>query len=143
MTKPYNGNCPEWHLGDESLVKPRRFLWWSCQVASEAFADDSIALLLLSPRAKTTRASCGVFAFGRPDAVRRWSGLGYPVTRASQNRERGRIPRARRLKKSGIVQCDGMAPGSTKHRANFGYDHGKAVLCSNIHQEAGYPHEIM
>jgi hypothetical protein len=28
-----------------------------------------------------------------------------------------------------------MAPkGKSQHSANFGYDHGKAVLCSNIHQ---------
>jgi len=28
-----------------------------------------------------------------------------------------------------------MAPkGKSRHSANFGYDHGKAVLCSNIHQ---------
>jgi len=28
-----------------------------------------------------------------------------------------------------------MAPkGKSQHRANLGYDHGKAVLCSNIHQ---------
>ena len=28
-----------------------------------------------------------------------------------------------------------MAPkGKSQHSANLGYDHGKAVLCSNIHQ---------
>jgi hypothetical protein len=28
-----------------------------------------------------------------------------------------------------------MAPkGKSQHRANFGCNHGKAVLCSNIHQ---------
>ena len=28
-----------------------------------------------------------------------------------------------------------MAPkGESQHSANLGYDHGKAVLCSNIHQ---------
>jgi hypothetical protein len=36
--------------------------------------------------------------------------LNNPVTRASQSRERGRIPRARWLKQSGIVRCDDMAP---------------------------------
>ena len=30
-----------------------------------------------------------------------------------------------------------MAPKSkSRHRANLGIDHGKAVLCSNIHQKA-------
>jgi hypothetical protein len=29
-----------------------------------------------------------------------------------------------------------MAPKSKLAQANFGFDHGKAVLCSNIHQKA-------
>ena len=36
----------------------------SCQVASESFDHCSIALLLLSPRAKTAEHLLGVFAFG-------------------------------------------------------------------------------
>lgn len=63
----------------------------SCQVASESFDHCSIALLLLSPRAKTAEHLLGVFAFGRPDAVRRWSGLRYPAARASQGGDGGRI----------------------------------------------------
>jgi len=35
------------------------------------------------------RASCGVFVFGLPNAVRRWLGLRYPVTRANQSGESG------------------------------------------------------
>jgi hypothetical protein len=34
-----------------------------------------------------------------------------------------------------------MAPkGKSQHSANFGYDHGKAVLCSNIHQRGNMEH---
>jgi hypothetical protein len=117
-------------------VRPPQNSVWSCKVASEAFAFISNRLAAALPRAKTTEHFAGVFAFGLPNAERRWLGMGYPVTRASQSRERGRIPRARWLKQSGKVQCEGMAPGSTKHRANLVHEHGKAVLCSDIHQKA-------
>jgi hypothetical protein len=34
-----------------------------------------------------------------------------------------------------------MAPkGKSQHRANLGFDHGKAVLCSNIHQRGNMEH---
>lgn len=132
----YDPNRLEWHPGDETEDRPPQVAVWSCKVAGEAFASVSTATLLLCQEPRPQSILLGVFAFGQPDAVRRWSGLGYPATRASQSGERGRIPRARWLKQSGIVRCDGMAPGSTKHRANFGHDHGKAVLCSNIHQKA-------
>jgi hypothetical protein len=83
------------------------------------------------------RASCGVFAFGQRNAVRRWLRLRYPDTRASQIGERGLSLRARWLKQSEAVRCDDMAPKSNiEAQANFDFDHGKAVLCSNIHQRA-------
>jgi hypothetical protein len=61
----------------------------------------------------------------------------HPATRASQSRKRGRIARARWLKQSGIVQAMTWlhTEASSKHRANFDFDHGKAVLCSNIHHQ--------
>jgi hypothetical protein len=60
--------------------------------------------------------------------------LNNPVTRASQSRGGGRIPRAGRLMKSGITQRR-LAPyeAQSKRRANFDLDHGKATLCSGIH----------
>ena len=47
-----------------------------------------------------------VFSFGLHNAVRRWLCTRYPVTRASQSREGGRIARAWWLIKSG--RCDAM-----------------------------------
>ncbi len=108
---------------------------WSCRTASESF-DQFNRLAVALAKSQDHRVLCGVFAFGLSNAVRRWLGMGYPVTRASQSGGRGRIPRARWLKQSGKVQCEGMAPGSTKHRANLVCEHGKAVLCSDIHQKA-------
>ena len=126
----------EWHLGGE-LVKTPQVSVWSCRTASESF-DQFNRLAVALAKSQDHRASCGVFAFGLPNAVRQWLGKRYPVTRASQNGEPGRIPRGRWLKQSGIVRSDDMAPKSksSRHRANFVYEHGKAVLCSNNHQRA-------
>ena len=54
-------------------------------------------------------------------AARRWWILKNPATRASQSRERGRIPRARWLKQSGIVRGETWLRTA---QANFGLDHG-------------------
>jgi hypothetical protein len=113
----YDPTRLEWHSDDEQRKLTPQGTVWSCRTASESFDLLFNRLAVALAKSQDHRVSCGVFAFGRPDAVRRWSGLGYPVTRANQNRERGRIPRARWLKQSGIVRCDGMAPESTKHRA--------------------------
>ena len=132
----YNLKRLEWHLDVEVNLNPAGY----CVVLSYSMTSlliDLNRLVVALAKSQDHRASCGVFAFGLPNAVRRWLGKRYPVTRASQSRERGRIPRARWLKQSGLVRCDDMAPKSkSRHRANFGYDHGKAVLCSNIHQKA-------
>jgi len=132
----YNPTRLEWHLGVELSEAPRRELCGlDRQQASLLTQFNRLAVALA--KSQDHRASCGVFAFGQRNAVRRWLRLRYPAARASQGRERGLIPRARWLKQSGLVRCDDMAPKSkSRHRANFGYDHGKAVLCSNIHQKA-------
>ena len=111
----YNPNRLEWHLDDEATETPQGTVW-SCKVAGVTFGRFNRLAAALA-KSQDHRASCGVFAFGQPDAVRRWSGQGYPATRASHSGDGGRIPRAGWLKQSGIVQCDGMAPESTKHRA--------------------------
>jgi hypothetical protein len=132
----YNPTCLEWHLGDNANLKPRRVLC-GLVVQQARFLIRVNRLAVALAKSQDHRASCGVFAFGQRNAVRRWLRLRYPAARASQGRERGLIPRARWLKQSGLVRCDDMAPESkSRHRANFGYDHGKAVLCSNIHQKA-------
>ena len=113
--------------------EPRRVLCGLVVQHDESF-DQFNRLVVALAKSQDHRASCGVFAFGQSNAVRRWLDLRYPVTRASQSRERGRIPRARWLRQSGIVRCEDMAPKSTERTVDL--DHGKAVLCSNIHQRA-------
>jgi hypothetical protein len=132
----HNSTRLEWHLDENANLEPRKVLCGLVrQQARFLIRVNRLAVALA--KSQDHRASCGVFAFGQPNAVRRWLGLRYPVTRANQSGERGRIPRARWLKQSGLVRCDDMAPESkSRHRANFGYDHGKAVLCSNNHQKA-------
>ena len=132
----YNPNRLEWHLGDELSLEPRRFLCGlDRQQASLLTQFNRLAVVLA--KNQDHRASCGVFVFGQRNAVRQWLRLRYPDTRASQIGERGLSPRARWLKQSGT--CEAMTwlrKASIEAQANFGFDHGKAVLCSNIHQKA-------
>jgi len=132
----YNLNRLEWHLGDELSLEPRRVLCGlDRQQASLLTQFNRLAVVLA--KNQDHRASCGVFVFVQRNAVRRWLRLRYPDTRASQIGERGLSLRARWLKQSEAVRCDDMAPKSNiDAQANFGFDHGKAVLCSNIHQRA-------
>jgi len=131
----YNPNRLEWHLDVRTNPRTPEYFWWSCKAVNNLLVG-SKRLLAASPRPRSPKVFGG-FVFGQRNAERRWLCLRYPVTRASQSRERGRIPRARWLKQSGLVRCDDMAPKSSyQHRANFVFEHGKAVLCSNIHQKA-------
>jgi hypothetical protein len=132
----YNPNRLEWHLGDrgESL-NPAEY----CVVLSDdkRTFDSPQSLVVALAKSQDHRTFCGVFAFGQRNAVRRWLRLRYPDTRADQIGERGLSLRARWLKQSGTVRGDDMAPKSNiEAQANFDFDHGKAVLCSNIHQRA-------
>jgi len=96
-----------------------------------------IRFVVALAKSQDRREICRVFAFGQRNAVRRWLRLRYPDTRANQIGERGLSSRARWLKQSGTVRGDDMAPKSNiEAQANFDFDHGKAVLCSNIHQRA-------
>jgi hypothetical protein len=135
----YNPNRLEWHLGDENANnEPRRVLCGLVVQQTSLLICVINRLVVALAKSQDHRESCGVFAFGQSNAVRRWFDLRYLVTRANQSKDGGRIPRARWLKESGIVRCDDMAPKSSyQHRANFVFEHGKAVLCSNIHQKAG------
>ena len=114
----YSMNCLEWHPGDEVTNEPRRDLC-GLVVRQASLLSHFNRLAVALAKSQDRRNSYGVLSFGRPDAVRRWSGLGYPVTRASQSRGGGRILRAGWLKKSEVVRCDDMAPKSkSQHRAN-------------------------
>ena len=131
----YTNNRLEWHLDDESTENPAEY----CVVLQGGKRDFCRFNRLAAALAKSQdhRAFCGVFVFGQRNAVRRWLRLRYPDTRASQIGERGLSLRARWLKQSEAVRCDDMAPKSNiEAQANFDFDHGKAVLCSNIHQRA-------
>ena len=133
----YTHNRLEWHLDDEPVTTTLQGTVWSCRIASESFDLIFNRLAVVLAKNQDHRASCGVFAFGQRNAVRRWLRLRYSDTRASQIGERGLSLRARWLKQSEIVRCDDMAPKSNiEAQANFDFDHGKAVLCSNIHQRA-------
>ena len=133
----YNHNRLEWHLDETLIREPHRFL---CDLARRQarFLISVNRLAVALAKSQDHIATYGVFAFGQHNAVRRWLCLRYPKTRANQIGERGRIFRAWWLKKSEVVQCDDLAPKSRhlKHRANFVYEHGKAMLCSNLHQKA-------
>jgi hypothetical protein len=132
----YNPKRLEWHLDENANLEPRKVLCGLVrQQARFLIRVNRLAVALA--KSQDHRASCGVFAFGQRNAVRRWLRLRYPDTRASQIGERGLSLRARWLKQSEIVRCDDMAPKSNiEAQANFDFDHGKAVLCSNIHQRA-------
>jgi hypothetical protein len=132
----YNPNRLEWHLDERrELMNPAGY----CVVLqnSKHSFDSRHSFAVALAKSQDHRASCGVFAFGQRNAVRQWLRLRYPDTRASQIGERGLSPRARWLKQSGT--CEAMTwlrKASIEAQANFGFDHGKAVLCSNIHQKA-------
>ena len=133
----YDSTRLEWHSDDEQRKLTPQGTVWSCRTASESFDLLFNRLAVALAKSQDHRASCGVFAFGQRNAVRRWLRLRYPDTRASQIGERGLSLRARWLKQSEAVRCDDMAPKSNiDAQANFGFDHGKAVLCSNNHQRA-------
>jgi hypothetical protein len=133
----YTKNRLEWHLGErgESLNPTD-----TCAVLSDdkRTFDSPQSLVVALAKSQDRREICRVFAFGQHNAVRRWLCLRYPITRANQSGERGRIFRAWWLKQSEVMRCDDLAPKSRhlKHRANFVYEHGKAMLCSNLHQKA-------
>jgi len=129
----YTNNRLEWHLDDESTKNPAGY----CVVLQGGKRDFCRFNRLAAALAKSQdhRAFCGVFAFGQPNAVRRWLVLRYPVTRASQSRERGRIPRARwlRIVWDSVLRWHGSVGQTSKAQSEPVFSYGKAVLCSNIH----------
>ena len=133
----YNHNRLEWHLDVDGNHRTLQIPVRSCQTTNELLIS-VIRFVVALAKSQDRREICRVFAFGQHNAERRWLCLRYPKTRANQIGERGRIFRAWWLKESEVVQCDDLAPKSRhlKHRANFVYEHGKAMLCSNLHQKA-------
>ena len=67
--------------------------------------------------------------------------LNNPVTRASQSGDGGlRIEPGGRSAMTAslfsVMRWHGSVGHTSKHRRTVGFDHGKAVLCSNIHHRA-------
>jgi len=133
----YTKNRLEWHLDVDGNRRTLQIPVRSCQTTNELLIS-VIRFVVALAKSQDRREICRVFAFGQHNAVRRWLCLRYPITRANQSGERGRIFRAWWLKQSEVMRCDDLAPKSRhlKHRANFVYEHGKAMLCSNLHQKA-------
>ena len=130
----YTLNRLEWHLGAESCLRnPAGYcvvLSYSKRVFWTTFNRLAVALA----KSQDHRASCGVFAFGQPNAERRWLGMRYPVTRANQSRESGlRIELGGSGKSLALcaskpfksVQCDVMTrlrKATSKAKANPHFD---------------------
>jgi len=84
----YNAKRLEWHLDENANLEPRKVLCGLVrQQARFLIRVNRLAVALA--KSQDHRASCGVFVFGLPNAVRRWLGLRYPVTRANQSGESG------------------------------------------------------
>lgn len=126
----------EWHQDDNANREPRRFF---CGLARRQarFLISVNRLAVALAKSQDHRASCGVFAFGQRNTVRQWLRLRYPDTRLARSGNVGLV-----LERGGEIVWDsamrwhGSEEQNIEAQANFGYDHGKAVLCSNIHQRA-------
>ena len=128
----YNLHRLEWYLDDESTENPAEY----CVVLQGGKRDFCRFNRLAAALAKSQdhRAFCGVFAFGQPNAERRWLGMRYPVTRANQSRESGlRIELGGSGKSLALcaskpfksVQCDVMTrlrKATSKAKANPHFD---------------------
>ena len=132
----YNPTRLEWHRDDNANQEPRRFF---CGLARRQarFLISVNRLAVALAKSQDHRASCGVFAFGQRNAVRQWLRLRYPDTRLARSGSVGLV-----LERGGEIVWDsamrwhGSEEQYIEAQANCGYDHGKAVLCSNIHQRA-------
>ena len=125
----------EWHQAMNGIRNPIDF----CVVLPDnrRTFDSVQSFVVALAKSQDHRASCGVFAFGQRNAVRQWLRLRYPDTRLARSGNVGLV-----LERGGEIVWDsamrwhGSEEQYIEAQANFGYDHGKAVLCSNIHQRA-------
>ena len=65
----YNPTRLEWHLGDECVCEPRRILC-GLVVRQASLLNTFNRLAVALAKSQDHRASCGVFAFGRPSDSR-------------------------------------------------------------------------
>jgi hypothetical protein len=66
----YTSNRLEWHRDVEQMKLTPQGTVWSCRTASESFDHLFNRLAVALAKSQDHRASCGVFAFGRPSDSR-------------------------------------------------------------------------
>ena len=96
--------------------------------------ENSVSFFRLS--ASSSRGRKG-FVFGQHNAVRQWLCLRYPDTRQTRTGNVGLVlERGGEIVWNSAIAMAWLRRASIEAQANFGCDHGKAVLCSDIHQRA-------
>ena len=111
----------------------------SCVVLSDNWRTFELIQSSVVALAKSQdhRAFCGVFTFGQCNAVRQWLRLRYPDTRRTKTGNVGLVlERGGEIVWNSAMRWHGSEEQNIEAQANYGFDHGKAVLCSNIHQTA-------
>ena len=132
----YNLNRLEWHLDVDGNRRTLQIPVRSCQTTNELLIS-VIRFVVALAKSQDRREICRVFAFGQRNTVRQWLRLRYSDTRQARSESVGLV-----LERGGEIVWDSaiamtwLQKSSIKAQANFGYDHGKAVLCSNIHQKS-------
>ena len=126
----------EWHQDVDANRRTLQIPVWSCQTTNELLIS-VIRFVVALAKSQDHRVICRVFAFGQRNAVRQWLRLRYPETRLARSGSVGLV-----LERGGEIVWDSavamawLRRADIEAQANFGFDHGKAVLCSNIHQRA-------
>jgi hypothetical protein len=132
----YTPNRLEWHQDVDASLRTLQIPVRSCQTTNELLIS-VIRFVVALAKSQDRREICRVFAFGRRNTVRQWLRLRYLDTRQAKSRNVGLV-----LERGGEIVWDsamrwhGSEEQIIEAQANFGFDHGKAVLCSNIHQRA-------
>jgi len=132
----YNLHRLEWHLDVDGNRRTPQSTVWSCQTTNELLIS-VIRFVVALAKSQDHRAFCGVFAFGQRNAVRQWLCLRYPDTRQTKAGSVGLVlERGGEIVWNSAMRWHGSEEQNIEAQANFGFDHGKAVLCSNNHQRA-------
>jgi 5-methylcytosine-specific restriction endonuclease McrA len=132
----YTSNRLEWHQDVDANRKTLQIPVWSCQTTNELLIS-VIRFVVALAKSQDHRVICRVFAFGQRNTVRQWLRLRYPDTRLARSGNVGLV-----LERGGEIVWDSavamtwLRRADIEAQANFGFDHGKAVLCSNNHQRA-------
>ena len=131
----YTSSRLVWQLDVDANRRTLQIPVRSCQTTNELLIS-VIRFVVALAKSQDRREICRVFAFGQRNTVRQWLRLRYPETRRTRSGGVGLV-----LERGGEIVWDSAFAMTwlrweviNKHRANFGCDHGKAVLCSNIHQ---------